>query len=106
MIIAYQGMVAPNAYVVQIGQGSSGIDLTTVSAATLQVRMPDGTSTTWTATISSQTTPSLVLTHNYVANDLAQAGDYSVYATMTVPAGTIESHPEVLRVRPKFDTEP
>src|SRR5688500_4811416 len=84
----YVGLVAPKTYSVDIVPGDSSLDLSTVSAATFQIRKPDGTTTSWTAALSSQTATTLTLTFTFGASsELDQAGTWHFYAKFTVPGG-------------------
>lgn len=98
----YQGQVAPDAYVMHVTPGTSGLDLSTVTAAVLDVLLTDGTETTWTATMSNQTASTLTLTHILAVGDTPQIGLYRIYAALTVPSGTQRSDPETLDVLPKY----
>jgi hypothetical protein len=84
----YVGLVAPKQYVVDIVPGDSDLDLSTVTAATFQIRKPDGSTTSWTATLSNQTATTLTLTFTYGASsEIDQAGTWHFYAKFTVPGG-------------------
>lgn len=84
-----QGTRAPVAITLTIQQGDSGRDLSTVSAASFSVRMPDRSTTTWTATLGAQSATSLVLSHTFDASgtETATAGDYRLIARLTVTGG-------------------
>lgn len=103
MARVYQNAVAPEAYTRDDSVGASGFDMSTISAASLHVRKPDGTTTTWTASISLQTATSLRLTHTYAGGDVALVGTYIVWAVYTVPGGTIRSKPRVLVCKAEGD---
>jgi hypothetical protein len=84
----YEDLVAPDAYVLDITPGTPAFDLSTVSAALLRVRAPDGTTATWSATMSNQTATTLTLTHVMSATDVENPGVYHIYASLTVAGGT------------------
>ncbi len=64
--------------------GTSGLNLSTVTAASIKVNG----STTWAATIVSQSASQLVLRHAFVAGDAPTAGvKLSVVAFLTTPSG-------------------
>lgn len=73
--------------------------MTLVSAASLRVYLPDGTSTTWTATISMQSTAKLRLTHPYASGDLSQTGRHVIFADLTTTDGTEPCSPVTLLVK-------
>lgn len=85
------GAVAPEAYVLGVGQGDSGLDLTTVSAAVIKVLKPGGVPVSWAAVLSGATTTSLTLTHSFSAapSEVDVPGDYIIYAVLTVPGGFV-----------------
>lgn len=83
--------------------GTSGIDLTTVSAYILKVKRPDGSLTTWAVTASNQTTVTLRLTHP-ISGDVSEAGTYYIYASLTIPGGTARTKPRALIVYPEYGT--
>lgn len=100
--VAYVGAVAPEGVAVTVGQGESGIDLTTATAASMLVKLPDGTETTWTAVLSGATSLSVVATHTFAAGDLTQRGRYVVVVALTVPGGTIRTRPKILTVLSQY----
>lgn len=95
----YQGAVAPEVYQLDITPGSSGIDLSTVSAAVLKVHLPDGTDTTWSVVMSNKTTTTLTLKHTFINTDTAQTGIYVIYASLTISLGTVRTRPSRLLVK-------
>lgn len=105
MITVRSGAVAPEAYVLDVTPGSSGVDLSTVTAAVFNVRRPDGTTTTWTATRSNQTSSTLKMTHTFVAADTNQQGEHRVYAALTIPSGTVRTAPQTVNVLPEYQPE-
>lgn len=98
----YQGAVAPEALAINVVPGQSGLDLSTVTAATLSVKDLAGTVSTWSATRSNQTASTLTLTHTLVAGDTAVLGLHIVYANLTVPGGTIRTIPKTFTVADPF----
>lgn len=103
--VVYQGAKAPEAYVLNVTPGDSGVDLSTVSAASLSVSLSDGTETTWAATRSNQTASTLRLTHTFDSGgtETAQPGTYVVYAVLTIPSGVVRTAPRVLQVRGEYE---
>ncbi len=89
--IAYVGARAPEYYTHTIATVADGYvaNMTTVLAARFEVRKPNGTSVTWSATIASASTSSLVLRHEYAldGSDLNVAGTYRVQPWIQTSAG-------------------
>lgn len=83
------GEVAPAGFTCDVTVPS--IDMTTVTAVSLEVQKPDGTTTTWTASISTSSTSSLTYLHTFATGEITTAGDYRVVAVLTVPAGTVRA---------------
>lgn len=98
----YQGMAAPYAYTMNVTPGTSGLDLSTVTAASLAVELPDGTEVTWTATRSNQTATTLTLTHVLSVGDTPQIGTCRVYGVLTVSGGEERTDPDRLEILSKF----
>ncbi len=97
----YVGLVAPKTYVLDFVPGFSSLDLSTVSAATIQVRKPDGTTTSWSTALSNQTASTITLTYSIPSSTpFDQAGTWSFYVKFTIPGGydrTEEWTEQVLR---------
>lgn len=104
----YQGAKTPEAYAVDVTPGTSGIDLSTVTAATFSVETPGGAVVTWTATRTNQTATTLTLTYVFAGagTDVAVVGPYNVVVTLTVPAGTVRCAPRLLTVRGSYEVSP
>ena len=98
----YSGAVAPESYRLNLTPGTSGVDLSTVSAASLSVQRHDGTEATWAVSMSNQTSSTLTLTHVFVVADTAQIGTYRIRALLTIPGGTVRSVPTSLDVLSPF----
>lgn len=83
------GLVAPKTFAVDFVKGLSSLDMSTVTAATFEIRKPDGTTTSWSTTRSNQTATTLTLTTSFSAapSMLDQAGTWHFYAKFTVPGG-------------------
>jgi hypothetical protein len=94
-----EGDVAPKAFILNLKPEDVAMaNLSTVTSAVLNVRRGDGTITTWTATLSNQTSTTLTLTHLLGVGDVTTAGVYVIRATLTLTAGTVRSEPQRLRV--------
>jgi hypothetical protein len=84
----YVGLVAPKTYEVNIVVGDSSLDLSLVSDATIEVRKPDGTTTSWAVDLSNQTSTTLKLTYDFgETSPLDQPGTWRFYAKLTVVGG-------------------
>lgn len=83
------GMVAPLTVSYDVVQGYSGFDLTDVSAATIEIRKPDGTTASWSTVLSNQTASTLTVTHSLTAapSEIDQAGTWRMYIKFTVTGG-------------------
>lgn len=103
--VVWEDAVAPEALVVNVTPGDSGVDLSTVTAASFKVLKVDGTTATWTATRSNQTATTLKCTYTLLAADVAKPGRYVYYVAMTIPSGTVRTKPRVLIVRGLYETE-
>lgn len=101
----YQGAKAPEAYVLNVVPGDSGVDLSDVTDADFSVRLPSGSETTWSGTMSNQTASTLRVTHTFDASgtETATPGKYVVYAVLTLPSGTVRTAPRVLQVRGEYE---
>lgn len=98
----FQGAVAPEVYRLDVKPGTSAVDLSTVSVASLKVRRPDGTTTSWSVAMSLQTATTLRLEHTFASGETDQLGNYGVYAELTIPSGTVRTVPQQLLVKDKY----
>lgn len=85
MSAVLRGAKSPEAYELTIRQGSSGLDLTTVSAVNLTVKRRLGT-ITWSTSLSSVTSTSLKATHTFAADgsDCPEKDTFEIIALLTV----------------------
>lgn len=85
----YVGAVASESYAMIVTAGDSGLDLSTVTDATFCVLKPDGTETTWSVSLSSQSASSLTLTHAFGSgtSELDAEGEWRIYARLTTADG-------------------
>ena len=103
------GALAPEAFRVYVRTGNSGIDLTTVTGVTLQVRNPNGVEVEWAGTVAAGPFPPAVtptdlwIVHPYAAGDVDVLGRYAVYAVLSIPGGAVRSVPSPFQVVNKFD---
>lgn len=86
------GKVAPETYSVAFTPGTSGLDLTGVSAVTLKIRKPSGSTATWSTALTNQTTSTLTATHTFSAapSEVDEAGTWHFLALFTVAGGYIQ----------------
>lgn len=103
--VVWEDAVAPEALVVNITPGDSGVDLSTVTAGVFKVLKPTGAEASWTGTRSNQTASTLRLTYTFTAGDVAVPGRYVYYAQLTIPSGTVTIKRRALVVRGKYETE-
>jgi len=89
----YQGALAQETFVLNLVpadvEGTPTYSLSAVATAEFVVQKPDGSLTTWTATMSNQTASTLTLTYSFHAStsELDQAGTYVIYAKLMNGAG-------------------
>lgn len=100
----YAGAEGPETVVMKLGH-SPDFDFTAVTAAEIVVRKPDRNIVIWSVILSAQTTTTLTLTHVLAAAgaDVPKAGEYVIYARLTVPGGHVRSHTRRLPVHDRFD---
>jgi len=98
----YLGAVAPESLRVNITAGTSGVDLSTVTAATIELRKPGGAAVTWTTILSNQTSSTLTATRAFVAGDVDAAGAWRFLVRLTVPGGSVRTAPARFDVADPF----
>lgn len=109
-VSVWKGAVSPEALVVVVTPGTSGIDLSTVVSAQIFMcarRDGSGTVTTLAATLSGQTATSLTLTHAWASDgtETATAGIFYFYAALTLSGGGVVTTPrDTLGVNDRFAT--
>ena len=99
----YQGAVPPEQYTLDVTPGSSGVDLSTVTAASFLILRADGATATWIATRTNQTATTLTLSYPLTSSDVNVAGVYAVYAALTIPSGTVRTAPRQLVVKGTYE---
>ena len=103
----YQDQLDTDGYILDVTPGTSGLDLSTIATATFRVlRKADNSTTTWTATLSSQTATTLTLTYLFAAGEIdGIKGTYVVYARMVVTgSGRLKrTAPRVLVVKGNYE---
>lgn len=101
----YQGAKPPEAYVLNVVPGDSGVDLSDVTDADFSVRLPSGAETTWAGTMTNQTASTLRVTHTFDSGgtETATSGKYVVYAVLTLPSGVVRTVPRVIHVRGEYE---
>jgi hypothetical protein len=105
MSVVYQGEVAPAAVVFNLVPGSTGIDLSTVTAVTIYAAEPGGTIHTWTTVLTNQTTTTLTASHPFASDgsDLPTPGEWGVYANLTIPSGHLRVPAQLMPVKAPFE---
>lgn len=111
--VIYAGAQAPEGYSLDLTPGTSGVDLSTVTAAELHVQKPDGQVAVWAVAITNQTSTTITLTHDFVVpapmatppvpSDVAAPGPYVIVAILTIPSGIVRSAPRLLPVPGQFE---
>lgn len=104
-----------NVYVGTVGKpltfkvtpGKSGLDLSTVTAATIKVRKPNATEgVSWTGTVSYDApTKTLKVTHVLAPGDVDVPGAYVAYAKLTHPGGVEDSPRRAFTVRTEYQLD-
>ena len=82
--------------------GDGVLDLTTVTAVSLQITKPgspDLDEETWTADITAQSSDQILLEHPFVITDVDRVGVYRIMIVMTIPAGEERAGPAFFRGR-------
>lgn len=109
---------APNTLIFPIAE-IAGLDLTTVTGVSFSVQAPDGTTTSWTATIpatvpvtqgqyanlagNANPVPTLLFAqHTFASSDCTQLGVYLVAPQLTVSGGTVPCYSRPLNVTTIF----
>lgn len=92
------GMGPPYAY--QLTYTNQDTDLTQVQSATFEVQRPDGTTASWTATIQSKSTSTIVLIYGIQSADLTMPGYWQIHGKMVLVGGIniLTSEPKSVQV--------
>lgn len=81
-------------FAIDIGQGLSGVNMTTVTAVSLKVNKPSQTDElTWTANIVSSSATSLRVRHQFAAGEVDRVGTYRIHPILTVAGSQKRSTP-------------
>lgn len=99
---AFTDTVSPSGYILDVEACESS--LAAVTSAVFEVRRPDGSETTWSASIVSLSATAARLLHEFVSGDLSIPGEYSVYAILTLPLGEIRTPARPFNVKARFDS--
>lgn len=89
----YQNALAPEAITVDIIPGNSGLDLSTVTSATIEVYVSGTVSDTWTCNLSNQTEDTITLTYSFQSGDTATTGTKTLLPKLVAPGGTYRCNP-------------
>lgn len=96
--------VSPYALRYTVTSEDVSFDLTTVTAARLEVLRPDGSRDTWTGlALENAAAGSLDLVRVFSATDVNLPGLYKIEPFMTVPGGEFIGAVRVLKVRAEFE---
>lgn len=97
------GIVAPQTYAVPFSSPAGGLDLTTVSAISIEIRKPDGSTASWSTALTGATATAVTATHSFSASpsELDQAGTWHFRAKMTIAGGYRWSEAWVEEVAPQ-----
>lgn len=101
------GVGPPVALIIEVTSPAvaGSLDLTTVTGATLLVKHSyDGSTTTWSATVSNQTQTTCTLTHVFSPSDTPQPGVYLIAAQLVVPGGTVPCYGRPLQVTDPYSS--
>ncbi len=106
--VVYQDQLDTDGYILTVTPGTSGLSLATIASATFKVlRKADGSTSSWTATLSAQSASSLTLTYLFAAGEIDSVkGTYVIYARMLV-TGTGKpkrTAPRILVVKGNYET--
>jgi hypothetical protein len=86
------GPVAPENLQVTITRGTEAVDLSTVTAVSLEViRKGSADRQTWATTIKSKVADTIVVNHVFQQGDLARTGTYTVLGFLTIPSGVVRA---------------
>lgn len=88
----------------------SGLDLSTVTGATITARKPKLSEVsgeawvyqTWAPSVAIVSSTLLILTYALQAGDVDRVGKYHLAVDLTVPSGTIPCTPAILPVDPRY----
>ena len=76
-----------------------GQDVSAASVRSIEVRKPDGSTASWTASASGTDS----LTYTTLAGTLDQAGEWALQALVTLPSGVWRGETALLEVFARFD---
>lgn len=99
-----QGLRSPRALEITVEPSTDVPDLSLVTAASLKVWRRNGLGDVedWTATITSQSSSSLVLVHPWVDGDNDTPSEHlRVYAQLTIGGEVVECEPVTIYVKPR-----
>lgn len=87
------GALAPECATFTIARGSAGVDLRTVTSATITlVPRSGGAQLSWAGAIQpGATAEQIVVRHSFAAGDTGVQGRYSVVVTLVLPDGQIRA---------------
>jgi hypothetical protein len=101
--VIYLGESGPAACVVNVTSGTSGLDMSTITAATIQVQKADGTLVTWTGSRTNQTSSTLTVSYTFQVGDINVAGTWALFVLVTVPSGQLRTSTLPLVVKGAYE---
>ena len=84
----YVGDVAPNFVRLEISADGVNPDLSTLSAGTIEVIRPDGSTALWSTVVSTRTPKLACLDHVLAEGDVPMSGLYTLRGLYTLSIGT------------------
>jgi len=100
----HQGAVAPYAVFYTVTSTAASWDLTTVTAASYDIKRGSGLTGSWSATIEgTPTATSLQIKHEFVAGDVPDVDTITLVPRLVTAGGALLAEPKLLKVRSQFD---
>lgn len=101
---AFIGALDPYALRYVVTSTSASFDLSTIVSASFHIQRSDGTTATWSATMSNASATSLTLLHLYQSGDLPIAETIKAVPHLVLPAsaGVIICDAATIIVRPEY----
>ena len=96
--------LSPYALRYTVTSDDAAFDLSTVSAATFEVKRPDGSITSWAGlALQNVSAISIDLVRVFVSGDVDLPGLYAIEPRMTTPSGEFIAAVKILKVRDAFE---
>jgi hypothetical protein len=95
--------VSPYSLRYDVTSDNSVFDLATVSSAVFAVRRERSrVETSWSCTLSNQTSTTLRLEHVFASGDVPEPDTITIEPRLTTPSGDLICQPATVTVRPRF----